>query len=323
MATYTNAIGTVNRDADDQNSWDYTRAVALIGNVAGVDSEGYFQFIPQVPIGSLIESASIQFIASLALDFNAELWASVLQRYSSNLVDTAANDPALGEKFAYDPPTSFVLNVADPSTKFDVTTLFQRFLDRSAYNTSDRFTAKFEHRNPGIGNGYLTVHTKDAANGKEPVINVVTSDEVANPLWYCTRADIEDRFGVENVKLWADLDSDKHSYKILKRIWRAIEDSYNEINDVLRGSVYAVPLTTTSGAIPSYAKRLCAILAGVWLYESRGVQDFSPETGESTHRLSFHKNVAERMLQELRKGRIDLDATRTVGYPKTYIDPLE
>lgn len=129
---------------------------------------------------------------------------------------------------------------------------------------------------------------------------------------YCTRSDIEDLFGPVNVAKWADLDNDQTAAAITARIERAIVVSSAKINDRLRGGPYLLPIVGD----PPTLVNLCASLAGLWLYESRGVQDFSPETGVPMHRLRWFSEQAEKTLRDLRAGVLRLDAT-LAGYGTT------
>lgn len=124
---------------------------------------------------------------------------------------------------------------------------------------------------------------------------------------YCTRSDIEDLFGPLNVAKWADLDNSQVAAAIAARIERAIAVATARIDDRLRGGPYVLPI---SGS-PATLVNLCAQLAGVWLYESRGAQDFSPETGLPVHRLRWHVEQAEKTLREILSGVVRLDAAET------------
>ena len=129
---------------------------------------------------------------------------------------------------------------------------------------------------------------------------------------YCTRSDIEDLFGPLNVAKWADLDNDQDAAAIAARIARAIAVSSAKIDDRLRGGPYSLPINGS----PATLVNLCASLAGVWLYESRGVQDYSPDGGFPVHRLRWFSEQAEKTLRDLRAGVLRLDVALT-GYGTT------
>jgi phage gp36-like protein len=120
---------------------------------------------------------------------------------------------------------------------------------------------------------------------------------------YATRSDIEDVFGEDNVLKWADLDNDQVTSKIAARIATALADVDAYVNDFLRAGPYTVPLTATYRTVT----RAAATLAGVWLYEARGVQDVNDVTGAPLHKLAWHKRSAEDILRRIVSGGIRLD----------------
>jgi len=125
---------------------------------------------------------------------------------------------------------------------------------------------------------------------------------------YCTQADIEDLFGAVNVAKWADLDNDIDATKIAARVARGITVASAQVDDRLRGGPYALPITGS----PTTLVNLAAMLAGVWLYESRGVQDYSPDGGYPVHRLRWFSEQADKTIKELRAGTLRLDAPLAV-----------
>jgi len=120
--------------------------------------------------------------------------------------------------------------------------------------------------------------------------------------YYAARSDIEDVFGVDNVAQWADLDNDQDPNKISARIDRALQWATGEIDSYLRRGPYDVPVVDSNNQTPQVIKSICADLAGVWLYESRGIDDFNPETGRVVHRLEWVRQRAYRALRELLSG---------------------
>lgn len=117
---------------------------------------------------------------------------------------------------------------------------------------------------------------------------------------YCTRSDIEAVFGRTNVAKWADLDNDGTNAKIDARIAVAIEAATREVNNRLRGGVYAVPVLGDDGTI----REIAATLAGCWLYDIRGYQDYNPETGAPEHRYAPIRRRAEADLAAIRTGQL-------------------
>ena len=125
---------------------------------------------------------------------------------------------------------------------------------------------------------------------------------------YAIRTDVEAVFGVENAEKWADLENDQVAADITARIAAALAFAEDEIDNRLRGGPYVVPLTTP---VERIIVDVAAKLAGVWLYESRGVADFDPETGRPQHKLHWHKKDASRKLDDLLSGRRRLGITDT------------
>ena len=125
---------------------------------------------------------------------------------------------------------------------------------------------------------------------------------------YATQAQVEDVFGVENVQQWSDLDNTGNTDTA--RITRGIAVVSERIDDVARTTAYKIPLGDEDAAISITVSDLAATLAGIWLYEARGSQDFNPQTGEVAHRLEFKRQRAEQMLADIRDGRIRLNSIR-------------
>jgi phage gp36-like protein len=80
---------------------------------------------------------------------------------------------------------------------------------------------------------------------------------------YAAQADIEAAFGVDNVRMWSNLDGDTNATDTA-RVASAIAYADDVINSRFRGGKYSIPLTATE-----MVKNWCARLAGMWLFESR------------------------------------------------------
>jgi phage gp36-like protein len=125
---------------------------------------------------------------------------------------------------------------------------------------------------------------------------------------YSARADIEARFGVSNVSVWADLDNDEDATKITNRIAAAIAWADAYIEGIMRGSHFRIPIVTLAGGTPTIVTDLSAKLAGLWLYEARGSKDFDTRTRRPYHRYAFMRADVRRQLEDLRTGRLQTDA---------------
>lgn len=134
---------------------------------------------------------------------------------------------------------------------------------------------------------------------------------------YSARVDVEQVFGAINIKKWADLDNAGDEDAIAQRIDATIADADAEIDARLRGSIARLPF---AAPIDRCVMQLSARLAGVKLYEARGVQDFDEVTGAPQHRLTWHRREVERMLKDIRSGRIRLKGSTYVATPQAVED---
>lgn len=128
---------------------------------------------------------------------------------------------------------------------------------------------------------------------------------------YCTQSDIEQIFGVRNVATWSNLDNSSTSADG-PRINAAIEYARTWLDDRFAGGRYQLPLTTDGSNVPSTIRDLAARLAGVWLYESRGM-DEQDENGRPFNRLAFHRRYVERQVLRFISERDLLNAVRRQG----------
>jgi len=142
---------------------------------------------------------------------------------------------------------------------------------------------------------YVTTHRAGATNG------------------YCTPADVFAEYGRANVVAWSDLDNKKDGGAITARIVQAIDEATNEVDDRLRNGAYEIPFTTVPGTI----RRLAARYAGVWLYESRGIEDYDEASGKPQHRLAWQRQNFEKVLADVRAGKRTLDAA-TISLQKNH-----
>lgn len=84
---------------------------------------------------------------------------------------------------------------------------------------------------------------------------------------YCTRGDVERRWGINNVKIWADIENDGDAAKIATQISWAILSASSRINDDLSTSGYSLPFDP----LPNVVRRYAAVLAGIELYNTRAI----------------------------------------------------
>lgn len=129
---------------------------------------------------------------------------------------------------------------------------------------------------------------------------------------YCTRSDIEATFGVQSVAKWATLQTGYTAEQITARITQAIAVASEDIDDVLRFAGYEIPCVNSSGTTPTTVLQLAADLAGVWLYESRGVDDVDA-SGNPRHRLQYHYERAQQKLQRIAARTIKINTLSNTG----------
>jgi len=125
---------------------------------------------------------------------------------------------------------------------------------------------------------------------------------------YCAEADIKQVFGTTNVDKWADLDDDANAANIAARIAVAVLVADDEIDDSARCQHWRIPLANAAGTTPRTIINLAATIAGLWLYEARGSNDFHPQTGVPSHRLAWKAKWVRRTLHEIRTGIRKIDA---------------
>lgn len=138
---------------------------------------------------------------------------------------------------------------------------------------------------------------------------------------YCERSDIETIFGIAEVKTWADLDNNQVAADIANRITAAIAYAQNQIDDRLRGGPHTIPFTEPP---PTTIIDVCAQLAGIRLYEARGVVDYNPDTGKPEHRHYLMSRKALKTLTNILASIITLDLDdipATAPEVVTYEDP--
>ncbi len=130
---------------------------------------------------------------------------------------------------------------------------------------------------------------------------------------YIVRSDVETYFGAGNVETWADLDNDGVEATISARITTALADAESFVNAYLGGGVYDVPFVT----VPTEVKRATALLAGIDLHGSRGIDDTE---GEKTP-IERRRDEAMALLDMVRTGTLKLSGeTRATNAPAVIED---
>ena len=120
---------------------------------------------------------------------------------------------------------------------------------------------------------------------------------------YCVQADVEQIYGIDNVQTWADLDNNKFPTDITARIVAMITQSREYIDSKLKNGPYDI---STFDATEPNMNRMNSLLAGVYLYENRGINDFDPESGRSVHRLAWQRKEVDNSIMSILKGAMRL-----------------
>lgn len=123
---------------------------------------------------------------------------------------------------------------------------------------------------------------------------------------YAAQSDIEDIFGVTNVATWSQLDpTQPPNTPDINRIQRALDYADAKIISFFRNyGNYTTPLAPQNNDV-ALVTRWDATLAGVWLYQSRGLRDDTRDGNKYTA-------MAEQVIAEMRPYRAQdkLDAAR-------------
>ena len=109
---------------------------------------------------------------------------------------------------------------------------------------------------------------------------------------YIVQADIESVFGVENVAVWSNLANDSATADTA-RIASAIENAEEEVESRFLNGEYAVPFTAERANGLVRVKSWCARLAGVWLYNSRGIRAQNQNTDANAVRGHYKAALEE------------------------------
>jgi phage gp36-like protein len=100
---------------------------------------------------------------------------------------------------------------------------------------------------------------------------------------YAAEADVEDIFGITNIAIWSQLDpTQPPGTPDEDRIQRALDYADAKIISFFRNyGNYVTPLAPQGNDV-TLVTRWDATLAGVWLYESRGLRDDTKEGNKYT-----------------------------------------
>jgi phage gp36-like protein len=110
---------------------------------------------------------------------------------------------------------------------------------------------------------------------------------------YASQSDMESQFGIDNVRVWSQLDNAQTTAD-LSRIQRSLDFADAKIISTFAGyGNYVTPLSPI-GADALIVARWAAVIAGAWLYQSRGLRDGDPQGNHVAH---LQKQVESEMLK--------------------------
>lgn len=131
---------------------------------------------------------------------------------------------------------------------------------------------------------------------------------------YAQRTDVENQYGANNVRDWANLDNDGDEAKITQVIEADLERASNYVASRLRSASFALPLADADGEVPQELADIVATKAGVLLYEARGVDEFDAASGAPSHQFAYQAKQVDDWIRDVRTGMVLTGLVREVGY---------
>ena len=132
---------------------------------------------------------------------------------------------------------------------------------------------------------------------------------------YSEREDVENVYGEENVRDWADINANGDPAQIAARITWARERAYTRINSRLRSTRYKVPFESP---FPQDITECEADLAGFYLFQARRLDG----DDQTVKNLSHMKKAAYETLDQITSGilTLDVDLQGHTNAPSVYSD---
>lgn len=112
---------------------------------------------------------------------------------------------------------------------------------------------------------------------------------------YATRDDMENVYGRENVRKWADIENTGDSDYVAQRVSWALSRSDSIINDMMKNGPYTIPFESP---YPDAVVYFAAVQAGIVLYDARGLSEAEPENDN----LAMHRKAFMGFIYGLRNG---------------------
>jgi phage gp36-like protein len=132
---------------------------------------------------------------------------------------------------------------------------------------------------------------------------------------YAAQSDVESQFGTDNVRVWSQLDNAVPTADV-SRIQTALDFADAKIiSTFMNFGNYVTPLAPI-GTDAALVTRWAAVVAGAWLYQSRGIRD---DESQTDHIAGLKAAVESEMLsyrsgEKLNAARRWPAATAPVGF---------
>lgn len=132
------------------------------------------------------------------------------------------------------------------------------------------------------------------------------------PTFWTSRNELNKMFGKSNIDQWADIENEQDPDDIAEKIDWAVVAGTDEAKSRLRGHAPGV-----IAIAPESLRTATTRLAGVMLYEARGVKDTGDDE-DGKHRLKYHQDRAEMFFRRVIAGQIRLtdQDTEVTRYPR-------
>lgn len=178
--------------------------------------------------------------------------------------------------------------------------------------TTYLYWARRDGLNPVLGESFVA--------GDDDPHEFVTTEAGGDGVTYSADSDVEAIYGSTNVDKWADLNNNEDAGEITARKLWAREQAYARVNARLLHGPYEIPFDSPA---PTLVVRMEAALAGVYLYQSRGVTDFDAD-GRAVDQLAHERKQFDVDVRDILTRRLRLDVTENaVTHPQVVPDEPE
>lgn len=217
------------------------------------------------------------------------------------LVEMTMTPSLIACNYAKDPDVQTLLSRVNANAGTVLSNLFSMITGTGA---SAKFTALALQLGPNGADSMWTAEDIQFAKDKLAMLTLSGATIVVPAGAYmCARGDVENFYGVDNVAKWADKNNNGNASEISTAIAYAIMMADADIRAKLTGSKWTMP--QAGDIVPAILVYHVAMLAGVVLYESRGVRDIDT-AGNAQHQLTFAINRVDQFIKSVHLNAIDL-----------------